>query len=272
MDAVTRSRSGFIEVDGCRLHLLRGGAGAPLLFLHGASGGGAWLPFMEDLARDFDVLAPEHPGFGLSDDPPWLDGVADLAYFYLDVIAQLGLEGVHLVGTSLGGWLAAEMAVRNTARIRSVTLVCAVGILADGAPIEDVFRLAPEEHLRRFCHGEANRAARRRQLAEADPVLQGRNRATVARLGWRPRFHNPDLHKWLHRIDRPAQLIWGESDLIVPIRFGEAYRRHLPGAELVVLPETGHAPYVEAPALFADTLRRFLLTQGGPAAAMDYIP
>lgn len=262
MDDATKSRSRFIEVDGCRLHLLRGGSGQPLLFLHGASGGGTWLPFMADLARDFDVLAPEHPGFGLSDDPPWLDGVSDLAYFYLDVIERLGLEDVHLVGTSLGGWLAAEMAIRNTRRIRTLTLICAVGILADGQPIDDVFRLSAEEHLSRFCHGPENQAARRKQLAEADPRIQGRNKSTVTRLGWRPRFHNPDLHKWLHRIDRPVRLFWGESDLIVPIRFGEAFQRGLPGAELVVLPKTGHAPYVEEPELFADELRRFLRAHG----------
>lgn len=248
----------FVEIDSCRLHLLRGGAGAPLLFLHGASGGGTWLPFMEDLARDFDVLAPEHPGFGLSDDPPWLDTVADLAYFYLDLLERLDLRNVHLVGTSLGGWLAAEMAIRNTTRIRSLVLVCAVGILADGKPIEDVFRLPADEHLRRFCHGPRNQEARRRQLAAADPLIQGRNRATVARLGWRPRFHNPDLHKWLHRIDRPTRVLWGSSDLIVPLPFGEAYRDAIPGADLVVVPDTGHAPYVEEPASFAAEIRRFV--------------
>ena len=255
--SATETHSHFVEVDGCRLHLLRGGTGEPLLFLHGASGGGTWLPFMEDLAQDFDVLAPEHPGFGLSDDPSWLDSVADLAYFYLDVIERLGLDGVHLVGTSLGGWLAAEMAVRNTTRIRTLVLVCAVGILADGQPIDDVFRLSAEEHLRRFCHSPDSREARRRQLEAADPVAQGRNKATVARLGWRPRFHNPDLHKWLHRIDRPTRLLWGGSDFIVPIRFGEAYLGFIPDAELVVLPGTGHAPYVEEPAAFAEEIRRF---------------
>ncbi len=257
MDPATQAHSGFIEVDDCRVHLLRGGKGEPLLFLHGASGGGTWLPFMEDLARDFDVLAPEHPGFGLSDDPPWLDTVSDLAYFYLDVIERLGLKDVHLIGTSLGGWMAAEMAVRNTTRIKTLTLVCAVGVLADGGPMDDVFRLPPEEHLRLFCHGPANADARRRQLAAADPVVQGRNKATVARLGWRPRFHNPDLHKWLHRIDRPTRVLWGESDFIVPIRFGEAYKALIPGAELVVLPKTGHAPYVEEPAAFAEAIRTF---------------
>ena len=252
------NHSSFTEIDGCRLRLLRGGSGAPVLFLHGASGGGTWLPFMEELARDFDVLAPEHPGFGLSDDPPWLDTVSDLAYFYLDFIAAMGLEEVHLVGTSLGGWIAAEMAVRNTARIKTLTLVCAVGILSDGKPIDDIFHISADEHLRRFCHGTKNMEERRRQLSQADPAIQGRNKATVARLGWRPRFHNPDLHKWLHRIDRPTRILWGESDLIVPLPFGKSYQALIPDAELVVIPETGHSPQIEEPVVFAEEIRKFV--------------
>ena len=87
---------------------------SPLLFLHGGGGAGIWLPCMARLAKKFDVIAPEHPGFGASDTPPWLDTIGDLANFYLDFLEQLDLRGVHLVGSSLGGWIAAELAVRNT--------------------------------------------------------------------------------------------------------------------------------------------------------------
>src|SRR2546421_294622 len=93
-----------IAVRGCSIKLMRGGAGEPLLVLHGASGAGAWLPFMRSLAEKFDVLVPEHPGFGESDTPDWLDTIHDLAYFYLDVLGQFDLDRVHLVGISLGGW------------------------------------------------------------------------------------------------------------------------------------------------------------------------
>ena len=127
----------MLDVRGTRIHVLRGGSGPPLIFLHGASGHVGWLPFLEALSQSFDVLAPEHPGFGASDDPRWLDRPSDLACFYLDMIDALKLDGVHLIGTSLGGWIAAELAVRNTSRLGSLTLVCAVGIAGKSGPCSD---------------------------------------------------------------------------------------------------------------------------------------
>src|SRR6185312_340609 len=230
-----------ITVSGATIRLFRGANGATLVFLHGAGGHTGWRPFMEILSREFDVIVPEHPGFGRSDDPPWLDTVADLAYFHLDLLAALGLDRVHLMGTSLGGWIAAELAVRNTARLASLTLVGAVGITAGGQPIDDIFRMAEDENLRRY-YADAERAARRRgDLAKADMTLVAKNRATVMRLAYRPRLHNPGLAKWLHRIDVPTLLLWGEKDGLVPPEFGEAYRDLIPGSRLVVLPNAGHA-------------------------------
>src|SRR6266481_2288964 len=106
----------MISIGGCRIRLMRGGSGAPLLFLHGGGGIGIWLPCMARLAKKFDVIVPEHPGFGASDTPDWLDNIHDLAYFYLDVLDQLDLRAVHLVGVSLGGWIAAQLAIRSTRR------------------------------------------------------------------------------------------------------------------------------------------------------------
>src|SRR5438477_12423341 len=129
----------FIEVDGCRLNLRRGGSGEPLLYLHGASGAPAVLPFMEKLAQRFDVLVPEHPGFGASDEPGWLENMHDLAYFYLDVLESLELRGLHHVGSSLGGWLALEMAVREASRLKALLLVRAAWIPVAGVKPSDIF-------------------------------------------------------------------------------------------------------------------------------------
>src|SRR5215468_9281139 len=121
-----------IAIRDCRIRVMRGGAGPPLLFLHGGGGVGIWLPCMARLAKKFDVIAPEHPGFGASDTPAWLDTIADLANFYLDLIDQLDLAEIDLVGHDLGGWIAAELAVRNPRRLASLTLVAAAGIHVPG--------------------------------------------------------------------------------------------------------------------------------------------
>src|ERR1700758_1697545 len=127
-----------IAVRGCRIRLMRGGAGEPLVYLHGASGA-AWLPVLQKLSQKFDVIAPEHPGFGESDTPDWLDSIHDLAYFYLDLLAELRLERLHLVGNSLGGFIAAELAVRNTARLASLTLAGSAGLYVPGVEQMDTF-------------------------------------------------------------------------------------------------------------------------------------
>ena len=245
-----------ITVAGAAIRLFRGGPedrdGMPVVFLHGAGGHTGWMAFLDELAERFAVFAPEHPGFGQSDDPPWLDEVADLAYFHLDLLKALGLDRVHLIGTSLGGWVAAEMAVRSTARLASLTLVGAVSAASppNGETIPDTFRMPDDENLRRY-YADPERAARRAAdlaRALADPAVMAvvaKNRATVTRLAYRPRFHNPGLAKWLHRIDVPTLLIWGEADRIVPPSFGEAYRALIPGSRLVVLPNAGHAPFDE---------------------------
>ncbi len=238
-----------VTVAGATIRLFRGSparVGAPpLVFLHGAGGHTGWMAFLEELSQRYAVFAPEHPGFGQSDDPPWLDEVADLAYFHLDLLKSLGLNRVHLMGTSLGGWVAAEMAVRSTARLASLTLVGAVGITADGEAISDIFRMPVVENLRRF-YADPDRAARRHgDLAKIDVTIAAKNRATVMRLAYRPRFYNPDLPKWLHRIDVPTLLLWGAEDGLVPPEFGEAYRTLIPGSRLVVLPNAGHAPFDE---------------------------
>jgi pimeloyl-ACP methyl ester carboxylesterase len=250
----------MLDVRGTQIRVLRSGSGPPLIFLHGASGHVGWLPFLEQLSQRFDVIAPEHPGFGVSDDPPWLDRPSDLAYFYLDVIDALKLDRVHLMGTSLGGWIAAELAVRNASRLASLTLIGAVGILAnDGAPMDDMFRMSVEENAQRF-YFDPDRVRRRLDgLASADPRMLVRNRSTVVRLAY-PHFVNPELGKWLHRVDVPTLLVWGANDGLVPPRFGEAYRDRIPGATLVVIPQAGHAPFEEEPdaflAAFYDFLKR----------------
>ena len=250
-----------ISVNGCSIELLRGGSGDSLLFLHGAGGIRGWAPYLNALAEKYDVLAPSHPGFGESDNPDWLDNISDLAYFYLDVIDQLDLRDIHLVGNSLGGWLACEIAVRNSSRLKSLTLVSAAGLRVKGVPMGDIFMMNDEERAHSTFHDPALAEQRLgANLSEEEKDIALQNFFTTGKLSWNPRFHNPDLIKWLHRITVPTMILWGQNDQIFPPEYGEAYQAAIPGSELRIIPECGHLPHQEKLAEFLDGVDA--ITQG----------
>ncbi|MFT8244305.1 alpha/beta fold hydrolase [Roseomonas sp. BN140053] len=244
-----------LEVLGQPLRVLEAGSGPPLLFLHGA-GGLSWNPLLERLSATHRVIAPEHPGFGRTEIPAWMMSVGDLAFFYLDVLEALDLREVDLVGLSMGGWTAAELAIRDTSRLRTLTLMAPAGVRSE-VPFGDIFLWSPEESARRGCFNPEIAEQRVRALAEADLDTTLRNRAATARLAWNPRLHNPQLPFWLHRIDVPTLLVWGTEDQVVPFACAESYRRGIPGAQLLALPETGHALPAERPAEIAERLEAF---------------
>jgi pimeloyl-ACP methyl ester carboxylesterase len=247
-----------VEIEGCRTHYRRGGKGAPLVFLHGAGGLPIVLPFMEKLAQRFDLIVPDHPGYGQSDEPDWLENIHDVAYFYLDFLARLELERVVLVGNSMGGWMALEIAVRNTARLASLVLVSPAGVRADGADPADIFLLPQEEMTRKLFHDQ--KFAEARLLIPETPEsidLALKNRHTTARLAWEPRLHDPMLPKWLHRIDVPVSIVWGAQDRILPVGIGHELKRLLPKAELQIFDPCGHLPQVEKMEEFCDHVVRF---------------
>jgi pimeloyl-ACP methyl ester carboxylesterase len=255
-----RSPSGSIEqVANCSVSLLRAGIGDPLLFLHGASGAGPWLPFKEELSNHFELLVPEHPGFGRSETPPWLDNVADLAYFYLDFIEHLGLKKIHLMGVSLGGWIAAELAVRNQTSLSTLTLIAPAGLHVPGAPNGDIFMWPPPQIVRSLYHNQDYaEAILRVQLSEEEQEIQLKNRLTTAKLAWEPRLHNPNLSKWLHRITVPTLILWGAHDKIIPVQHAAAFRDLIPGSHSEIFPESGHLLHIEETNRFVDVATRFL--------------
>jgi len=246
-------KQSFVEVNGCKVNLRRGGTGDPLLFLHGASGAPVIMPFMEKLAQRFDVLVPEHPGYGLSDEPEWLDNIHDAAYFYLDFLKQLDLKKLTLVGSSMGGWMAMEMAVRDTSRLKSLVLVSPAGIAAPGVQPADIFLMPPEELVRRLFHDQKIAEARLAEPMTPEAIdISLKNRHTTARLAWEPRLHDPHLPKWLHRIDVPVKIVWGREDRILPVGFVDEYRKLLPRARIHVLESVGHLPHAEKADQFVD--------------------
>ncbi|HVB90030.1 MAG TPA: alpha/beta fold hydrolase [Beijerinckiaceae bacterium] len=240
------ARDGFDTIAGCRIKVMRAGVGAPLVFLHGAGGVSGWTPFMERLSESFDLIVPQHPGFGDSDSPDWLDNIGDLAFFYLDLVRHLGLSGLHLVGTSIGGWIASELAIRDCSALASLTLVAPAGLRLPGVPKADIFMLPPDDYARRlFYDARLADAAIAHQPSEAERDAQLKNRLTTAKLAWAPRLYSPDLHKWLHRISAPTLIAWGEDDQIIPRAYGPAFNALIPNSRVETIARCGHLPHVE---------------------------
>ncbi|MBX5491377.1 MAG: alpha/beta fold hydrolase [Chloroflexi bacterium] len=254
-----------LTVAGTRLRLWSAGTGPPLLYLHGANGA-HWLPGHDLLAAHCRVLLPEHPGWGEDDLAGGLEELDDLVYFYLDLLDALDLARVHLVGHSLGGWLAAEIAVGQAHRLWTLTLVDAAGLWLDEAPLPDLFALSPAETTRLATFDPA--AAEAAIAAAATPAAQAaqqRARVAFARVAWNPYLHNPRLPARLHRVHVPTLLLWGAADRVIPPAYADAYARRLPDARVVRLPECGHSPPREQPAAFARTVLEFL-RERAPAA------
>lgn len=247
-EAQSRFTRHSIDIGTLKLSCHRGGTGEPLLFLHGNEGLSHWPPFLERLAESHDVIAPDHPGFGQSDTPDWMDDISDLAYAYLTLLEKLGLERVRVVGHSLGGWIALEMAVRSQERLRDLALLAPAGIHVKGVRKADVFMIDPDEQARMaFADAGLGEAAAARANAEKYQTIAIRERIASARFGWSPRFYNPRLGRWLHRIHIPALIVWGEADRIFPAAHGPALQALIPGSELVTLKDCGHLPHVERP-------------------------
>ena len=243
---MSEPRQSFETISGCKVNLRRAGKGAPLLYLHGAQGAPVWLPFMAELAQRFEVIVPEHPGFGMSDTPDWLDNISDLAFFYLDFIAALGLDRVNLVGTSLGGWIAAEIAVRDQHALKTLTLAAPAGIHVKGLQPADIFLLSREQAIRNLVADPALAEKILSQPQSDEQIdLMLKNNITVAKLAWQPRLYDPHLYKWLHRITLPTLILWGDSDKLMPPAYGPEFQKLIPGSKLHVFRNCGHLPHIE---------------------------
>lgn len=253
----------MIEIGSGQIELLRGGDGPPLLFLHGAGGGGVWLPFHERMAATFTVLAPSHPGFGGSDDLPELADVHDLAFFYADLVETLDLGVPVVVGTSFGGWIAAELAAYVPDAASTLVLVDAIGLYIEGAPVADLFRMSPPQMMEALFADPAVAAS----LLPAEPDLDtiigmARDEASFARFAWDPFCHDPKLPRLLPRTRASTLVIWGERDGVVSPVHGERYAELIPGARLEVIPGCGHAAAMERPDQVADQIFAFIDREG----------
>jgi pimeloyl-ACP methyl ester carboxylesterase len=251
----------IMSVAGTSLEVVERGQGRPLFFLHAGEGLAPERPWLDLLARRYRVIAPSHPGWG---DSPLLDGmglVDDLAYLYLDLATELGLDDAVLVGACFGGWIAAEIMVRSTTRFSRLVLVDPLGVKFSGRDerdIVDMHALPRAEYLKIAWADPAKGEVDFTGLPDSELAAIVRGREAFALYGWKPYMHNPRLRRWLHRIDRPTLLLWGAEDRIVTPEYGERWRRAIPNARLELIAGSGHFPHWEQPEAFVDKLAAFV--------------
>jgi pimeloyl-ACP methyl ester carboxylesterase len=257
---MTTRKEETIKVRGRNTRLYRGGAGAPLLFLHD-SFCPRWLPIHEALATQFEVLVPVHPGFAGSEEGfDEFEEMEDLVFHYLDLCAALGLHRPILAGASFGGWIAAEWAIRYSDSLGKLILIDALGLRVDGAPAGDILSLDPVA-MRQAIFGNPAAAVAMKTIPdtpEADDIAGTiLARRALARFGWQfP--DNPRLRRYLDRIAAPTLILWGERDGFVSLAHGRAYHDGISGSEFKTIPNAGHLPHVEAPETCAEAMLKFL--------------
>jgi pimeloyl-ACP methyl ester carboxylesterase len=231
-------------------------AAPPLVFFHGAGTFHGW-DFAAPWAETFRVLIPHHPGYGESGDLEGLHDVHDLVLHYTELFDRLGLTGdVNLVGFSLGGRLAARFAIEQKHRLRRLVLVAPAGLRVDGVPVDDLFRIPPEEIVDRLAH----RFETIRPHLPDDPhdvdflVDRYREVRTSAIILWEQPFDRV-LPRWLGRVDTPTLVVWGEEDRLQPVELAPAWAGLLPDATVATFPDAGHLVLDESPDAVAAVAR-----------------
>lgn len=259
------------DVCGQETEIRTCGSGRPILYLHSGDGIARELPFLNQLASLGSVIAPSHPGFGKSRRPDDFKSIEDLAYFYLDFLKVARLLDVTIIGSSFGGWIACEIAMRSTEHLRDIVLIDTVGARFSDkhkSDIADIYMLDDTEYLE---HAFFNPEIGKLDIAnssEKDLLVHSRNRVALCQYAWSPYMHNPRLERWLHRIDIPALCIWGAADRIVDTAYGRHFASQLPHCEIAIVENAGHFPQVEQPAEVMHLLNRFLKSGHGPAARL----
>ena len=253
----------MITVAGIELEIFERGRGEPMLYLHGGAGIGPDTPFLDLIAKERRVIAPSHPGFGRSSLPDWLDSVDDISHVYLELMDRLGLMRADLVGFSIGGWIAAEIASKVPERFTRLALIGPVGVKtgpADKLDIPDIFAMSQEALDRLRFHDPRNSAVELAAMSDNELLIAARNRETLALISWEPYMHNPKLRHRLHRVDAPVLLLRGASDGIVSADYLSRYAELFANARIETIAQAGHLPQVEQREVTAGIVLQFLGT------------
>lgn len=226
--------------------VLETGSGRPVLLLHGGGGPFTLAALGAHFAESAHVITPTHPGFNGTDRDPTINSASDLADAYACYLEERDLHDVLVVGSSVGGWLAAELALGSAAdRIGGIVPINAAGFLVEGHPARDVSGMRPQE-LAQYSFHDPSKLRVPPPTPEGIAIAQG-NAATLAVLSADP----PQVSRF-SEITTPTLVIWGEADRVVDLDYGRAFADAIPGATFVTIPEAGHLPFMEDPdAVFA---------------------
>jgi pimeloyl-ACP methyl ester carboxylesterase len=248
-----------MNLQGQEIDVVRKGSGQPLLLLHGGGGPIAAMPFADKLAEKFEIIAPTHPGFAGSRIPDHFNRIDDLVFLYLDLLDEMDLNDVVLMGFSMGGWTATELAVANATRLSKLILVDSVGVKVGGREdrdIADVFAM-PNEKLGELMFHDSSLAPNLQDMPDDQLQILAANRMALGVYTWDPYMHNPKLPHRLHRIKIPTHFIWGASDGIVTVDYGQKFCNMIDGATMTVIEKAGHSPQMEQPGAFVDAVLKF---------------
>jgi pimeloyl-ACP methyl ester carboxylesterase len=249
-----------ILVSGVEVTVDEQGSGRPVLVLHGGGGPFTVANISAHLAPSRQVLTPTHPGWNGTARPEWLTGVDDLAMLYLRLLKQRGLRDVAVVGSSMGGWIAAEMAVRDLGDIiGGLVLVDMVGVEVPGETIVDFFSLTPRGIAEHSYHQPDKFFVDPATLPPERVALQRGNIATLKAIAG-TRMADPKLLRRLGEVEVPALVLWGESDRIATPGYGRALAAALPKGRFEVVKGAGHLPQFEQPEAIFAAIDGFLTT------------
>jgi len=240
----------LVTVGGAEIEVMRCGNGKPLLLFPGEDMLEAHSPFVAGLAQRFEVILASPPGFGRSSRPDWLTQPADQAYLLLSLLKKLGLSRVPAIGCSLGGWIAAEMAVMDDDCFSHLVLIDPYGVKL-GGPTErdfaDIYQLGPAKSAAlKFREPEAMK----RDLSKLGDDELGRiarDRESFARFAWEPYLHNPKLKHLLYRVTAPTLILWGEQDGIASTDYARGFAKLSPQARVATIADAAHYPHIEQP-------------------------
>jgi pimeloyl-ACP methyl ester carboxylesterase len=251
--------------DTLRLAISDQGEGAAFLVLHGGAGPASVAGLADALSGKARVIVPVIPGFNGEPRPDWLGTIDDLALVYLALITQLDLSNVVIVGNSVGGWIAAEMALRQSPRIAGLVLLNAVGIDTGSAQrvIVNPMKLPPNERAALAFHDPA-RFAGVPSSPEALAVM-ARNQSALATYAGDPFMHDPGLRSRLAGMRLPVVVAWGENDRIVDVEYGRLFAASIPQARFELIPKAGHFPQIEQGDAVMQCIADFTTQLGGQA-------